>query len=83
VKKRHLRVVTEHVHPITGLSLDYERCCNTCAHFTDKTRTLRGEKYRTIQCALDPQQRNLDNTPGTTWKALPGCSQHKPQEKNP
>lgn len=65
-------------HPASGLPLDYEHCCNTCVHFLDKTRTNRGLKYRTIKCALDPQQRNLADIPGTMWKALPSCTQHKP-----
>lgn len=64
-------------HPITGLPFDYEHCCNTCAHFTDKTRTTRGIRYRTTRCALDPDQRNLADIYGTAWKALPSCSQHK------
>lgn len=64
-------------HPITDLALDYERCCNTCVHFTDKKRTLRGTVYRTTRCALDPQQRNLADIPGTSWSALPGCAKHK------
>lgn len=65
-------------HPITGLSLDYDHCCNTCVHFTDKTRTNRGIRYRTTKCALDSKQRNLADIQGTTWKALPACSQHQP-----
>lgn len=65
-------------HPITGLPFDYERCCNTCAHFTDKTRTVRKVQFRTIRCALDPEARDLAAIPGTTWKSLPACPQHKP-----
>jgi hypothetical protein len=63
-------------HPITGLPFDYERCCATCSHFSDKTRTLRGDKFRTIKCALDPQLRNLGNDKSTAWWALPGCTEH-------
>jgi hypothetical protein len=64
-------------HPITGLPFDYEHVCNTCVHFTDKTRTNRGVKYRTITCALDPKQRNLADDINTSWAALPACVQHK------
>lgn len=65
-------------HPITGKPINYERCCNTCVHFSDKTRTVRGTKYRVTRCAVDPEQRNLADTRGTVWKALPGCTQHRP-----
>ncbi len=64
-------------HPITGLPFDYDRCCNQCVHFSDKTRTLRGDKFRTIKCALDPEQRNLGNDKTTAWWALPGCTEHR------
>ena len=64
-------------HPITGHPINYEKTCATCAMFTDKSRTLRGVKYRTITCALDFEGRNLNDTPGTAWKSLPACSQHK------
>jgi hypothetical protein len=77
-KPRRLRAVPEPiVHPITGLPFDFEHVCKTCVHFTDKTRTLRGNKYRTITCALDPEKRNLADTPGTAWPALPACTRHQ------
>lgn len=68
-------------HPITDLPFDYEHCCNTCIHFADKTRTLRGVKYRTTTCALDPEHNNLADIQDTVFKALPACSQHTTKEK--
>jgi len=63
-------------HPVTGRPFDYDLCCNTCIHFSDRTRTNRGVKYRVTRCAVDPEQRNLNDTPGTIWKAVPACTQH-------
>lgn len=65
------------MHPVTGLPFNYDACCNQCIHFTDKTRTHRGTKYRTTRCALDPEQRNLDDIKGTVWKAMPGCTSYQ------
>ena len=64
-------------HPITGLPFDYEHTCKTCVHFTNKTRSVNKVKHRTIKCALDPQQRNLDSDKSTAWPALPACTQHQ------
>ena len=65
-------------HPVTGKPFDYERVCNTCVHFTDRTRTNRGVKYRTTRCALDPEERNLAVfNDGVSWKAVPACTSHK------
>lgn len=66
-------------HPVTGKPFNYERCCNTCQHFSDRTRRSRGVTYRTTKCALDPEQRNLNDTAGVAWKSMPACSQHKPK----
>lgn len=64
-------------HPVTGLPFNYDKACSTCALFTDKKRTVRGVKYRTIRCALDPEQRNLaDVDINVVWKSIPACSQH-------
>ena len=64
-------------HPASGLPFNYEQVCKTCAHFTDKQRTLRGTKYRQIHCALDPEQRNLNEfDSGTSWSAMPACTSH-------
>lgn len=65
-------------HPITGLPFDFEHVCSTCAHFTDKTRSINKVKYRTITCVLDPEKRNLADIHGTAWKALSACTRHKP-----
>ena len=70
-------------HPASGLPFDYEHCCNTCVHFTDKTRTHRGTRFRTTTCAVDPDQRNLDRIGNTMWKAMPACTKHKPKRKRP
>jgi hypothetical protein len=66
------------LHPVTSLPLDYEHVCRTCAHFTDKTRSINKVKHRTIRCALDPEARNLADIHGTAWGALPSCTQRKP-----
>ena len=63
-------------HPITGLPFDFEHVCNTCIHFTKKTRTARGVKFFTTTCALDPQKRNLADDKSTSWHALPACVKH-------
>lgn len=67
-------------HPITDLPFDYEHVCKTCAHFTDKTRTVRKVAFRTTRCALDPDDRNLADIPGTVWTALPACAKHRPRD---
>ena len=64
-------------HPVTDEPFNYNQTCATCVHFTDKQRTVRGTKYRTTRCALDPQQRNLADIKGTVWSAMPACSQHQ------
>lgn len=68
-------------HPVTGLPLDFEHVCKTCIHFTDKTRSNRGVKYRTTKCDLDPEKRNLADDRSTAWAALSACSQHQPATK--
>ena len=65
------------MHPASGRPFDYEHVCKTCVHFTDKKRTVRGTRYRTIGCALDPEHRNLDDIQGTVWSAMPACTQHR------
>lgn len=66
-------------HPITGQPFNFDKCCGTCAHFSDRTRTTRGTTLRVTRCAVDPEHRNLDG--GTSWKAMPACSQHQPTSK--
>lgn len=74
-------VVADHearrMHPVTGLPFNYDSCCNQCVHFCDRTRTVRKVKYRITRCALDPEQRNLADIPGTVWKAMPGCTEYQ------
>ena len=66
-------------HPANGQPFNYNRCCKTCRHLTDKTRTAGGVKYKTTKCALDPDQRNLADKTETVWHAMPACIKHSPR----
>jgi len=69
-------------HPITGEAFDYEHICKTCIYFHDKTRTVRGTKYRDTRCDHDPKRRNLaEFDRSVSWSSLPACSKH--HKENP
>jgi hypothetical protein len=49
-------VVLDVYHPVTGLEIDYEHVCRTCANYSMRTR----RKVKIIGCKLAPEHDGKD-----------------------